>query len=45
MCLDAQGGIKAKRQLPCVAGVVLKSGVLDVVGEMCCRGLSVRRWN
>ena len=32
MCLDAQGGIKAKRQ-PFVAGVILKSCVLDVVGE------------
>ena len=33
MCLDAQGGIKAKRQ-PFVAGVILKSCVLDVVEEM-----------
>ena len=34
MCLDAQGGIKAKRQ-PFVAGVVLSSCVLDAIGEMC----------
>ena len=26
-------------------GVVLKSCVLDVVGEMCCRAHSVRCWN
>ena len=44
MCLDAQGGIKAKRQ-PIVAGVLLKSCVLDVVGEMCCHERSVTFWN
>ena len=45
MCLDAQGGIQAKRQ-PFVAGVVLYSCVLNVIGQMCsctfCQMLDLR---
>ena len=46
MCLDAQGGIKAKRQ-PFVAGVVLKScgherGRRDVLSRTFCQMLELR---